>query len=183
MRGYETDIFKIHNIPEPDSLVYAKFGFKLAKHRNAVRENSEAVIREFGDRLDSHFIYLICNHDMSKFIEPERTAYAFKYCWPKEEMAEEIKDFIKFGWIHHIAGNSHHPEHWRLKGNINLMPFESLAEMACDIGSFQRMDPAECDVLEWWAKEKEKYADFDWAHLSDLQNMLEAISLDIEKIR
>lgn len=164
------------------------FGFKLAAHKDAVRKNAEALKKEFPfcTSLDSFFDYCIVNHDASKYVEPEYSAYSLKYAMEtKKFSADAEKTIMKFyreALLHHFMGNGHHPEHWRLKyGNINAMPEVYVAEFCCDVASFQRQWPETHSVFDWWGKsKKKKFSDFDEAHVKKIEQFLKVIARDIE---
>jgi hypothetical protein len=174
----ENKLFKAFGVKEPTPAQYRTFGFKLHAHRNAVRLNSEALLRAYPGLFSSDFVRLITDHDVSKFRHPQLGSYTLKYCTPKNKMTPAIKKVIKHGWIHHLLSNGHHPEYWRNKGDINLMPMDYMGEMACDLGSFERQF-AEKNVIEWWEANKATWADFDYDHSETISDFLHKIQFDI----
>lgn len=88
------------------------------------------------------------NHDKSKFIEPERTAYIWitweYYCKSKQiefRCPDSIAVRVKHGHRHHILNNCHHPEAY---DDIDSMTTLDMAEMVCDWTAIsqENLDPS-----------------------------------------
>jgi hypothetical protein len=170
---------------KPTMAEFNAFSGRLLAHQEAVRLNASALKKAMPSNpaLDSLFGHLIMAHDGSKTLEPELTAYTLKMAWDRTRdpgARARVLGIYEAGKRHHFETNGHHPEHWRPKGGVQLMPTVFLAEMACDIGSFQRQWPDEKDALRWWKSQQPKrWPDFKKDQVSTVTEFLEIISADI----
>ncbi len=76
----------------------------------------------------------IFNHDASKQLDSE--FYAYKRNFFPADGEEKNQQSFHRAWVHHIANNPHHWEHWvtfeKGKPNPCEMPISFIVEMLCD---------------------------------------------------
>jgi len=77
---------------------------------------------------------IIQEHDKSKYLPEEFQPYRNNFFTADDE--RKIPEEFDYAWVHHIANNPHHWEHWVTftKGNPDPcgMPFNYVVEMLCD---------------------------------------------------
>jgi hypothetical protein len=121
-------------------------------------------------------------HDVSKFQEPERSAYiwmtwmyhcknnAISFTYPPG-----IETLVEYGWKSHISNNSHHPEAHVI---IDAMNDLDVVEMVCDwtaIHQEMNKDVGSCMV---WAKNALKNK---WRFSTHKQNLIYATIQELDR--
>ena len=113
-----------------------------------------------------NFINRAMNHDNSKLVEPERSAYVEPvYILNTEkppfgsERYKEVTDLMGKGWEHHKANNDHHIEFFlpysvqTLNDPIMAMDLFALMEMVCDwIAAAERSGNEPVEALNYLTK-------------------------------
>lgn len=126
---------------------------RTKRHRQLVQNNLQ-LMQGYLD-LPLHLLnHVAANHDLSKYNEPERTAYTcmtWKYHCKNKHLSfnftDDIEALILQGWQHHILTNSHHPE---AHSDPNTMKNIDLVEMVCDWTAIaQENDIPTRSCLEW----------------------------------
>jgi len=173
---------------------YEWFVQRTNKHINLVQQAAEKIVKAYPE-----FQELLSNvqvHDASKFEDPEKTPY-ISLTWRHKLENEQnnydpingkgyqtpgllAKEDENQATLHHVTGNSHHPEYWlddKSKANISAkdrnksdicidasaMPDIAIAEMIADWQAMSE-ELKKNSAREWFDKQK----DVRW-HFSDHQ--------------
>lgn len=111
-------------------------------------------------------------HDISKFVDPERTPYIeiswqykMKDAGKEYNPPQNIKDMMNQATLHHVSTNSHHPEYYAPLGN-QLINRDDRDKPPAQIVDATAMDPLSIGemVADWCAMAEEKGTNpRDWA--------------------
>lgn len=168
------------------------FNKRTNKHIQLVKKYAELILKS--DLIKyinkSDFVKDICNHDQSKFIEPERTPYIY-ISWDYHckdlnipfEISEDMKKQMQDATDHHVWNNPHHPEFYDTTGlngsdpndrdnpsgnclNCTSMPLIYIASMCAD---WMAMSEEKGNSPQEWAK---KNVNIRWGFTKEQEDFI-----------
>lgn len=136
----------------------------LIQHRKNVKRAYgwfEENLPEILGSINTHAVDIRCNHDFSKNLPDEYSAYD-AYFYGGNRSYEVVRDYYR-AWLLHLHRNPHHWQHWiRInddpeEGTIVLeMPYRYIIEMICDWWSFSWAKEKPEEIFAWY-DEHSKY--------------------------
>lgn len=153
-----------------DSIIESRKRYReyINNHIKAVQESYNVAEKAFKDIFPELYTnngraalnQLLINleiHDKSKFDDNEFHYYAARFFPVKNTNpeSENNKKNFQIGWLHHVHNNAHHPAHWALVDNGDViildMPDIYIIEMLCDWMAMSKYYNS--TTLEYWKSE------------------------------
>lgn len=162
-----------------------KYNEYLKNHIEGVKKAYIWLEDHFEDiprNMGTHAIWMIADHDASKYGPEEYDAYD-EYFYGKNKSYKVVSDF-NYAWLHHIHHNPHHWQYWVLKHDDEPeealeMPYWYVIEMICDWWSFSFNKGNLMEIFDWYEKHKDMVLHEKTRKL--VEDILDRIKKELEK--